>query len=92
VDADRNAELARISAALVKAIADAHFLTARGDFTADLFELVQHARELHDIALEVLAADPDPGTQAHGLADAIGNELAELEAMLAEQTTPRPLH
>ena len=92
MDANRTAQLARISGALVKAITEARTLAARGDFGADLCELVQQPQELHDIALEVLAAHPDPGAQARGLAAAIGNELAELEAMLAEQTPPRPLH
>jgi hypothetical protein len=31
-------------------------------------------------------------SRARGLADTIGNKLAALEAMLAEQSPPRPLH
>ena len=92
MDSDQAAELVRISAALITAIAEARALAVRRDFGADLLELMQHARELHDIALEVVAGEPDPGELARGVAKAIGERVAELEAMLAEKPPRRPLH
>ena len=50
MDAERTAELARISGALVRALEHAQPLAARGDFGADLVELLRHARDLHDLA------------------------------------------
>jgi hypothetical protein len=92
MDADRAAELARISAALIKAVEDAQALAARGEFGADLVELLRRARDLHDLALEALAAEHDLPAQARQLAEAIGNKLAAVEAELADQRPSDTLH
>jgi hypothetical protein len=77
---------------LLKAIEDARALAIRGDFGADLFELVQQARELHEIALEALAGEPIPVAKSRELAEVIGRKVAEVEAMLAERKPPGALH
>ena len=46
-----SAELARISAAFVKAIAEAQTLADSGEFGAELQDLLRHARELLALAL-----------------------------------------
>jgi len=88
---DRTAELARISGALVKAIEDAQAMAVRGEFGTDLVELLHHARELHDLALQVLADVHAPLAEPRDLAAVIGRRLAELEAELAERSPGRSL-
>ena len=86
------AEIGRIIAAMIKAVARARTLADRGDIGADFRERVQHARQLHELALEALAADPEAGEYKRGLAETISNKLDELEAMPADQAPHRPLH
>lgn len=75
-DAD---EVARISAALIAAIAEAQTLAADGKIGAEFRELLRHAREMHNLLVEHL----DGGTEyARGLADSIGAHLDDLEATL----------
>jgi hypothetical protein len=92
MDPARAAQIGRTIAAMIKAVAQARTLADRGAIGADFRELVQHARQLHELALEELAADPEAGEYARGLAETISNKLDELEAMLAEQAPHRPLH
>jgi hypothetical protein len=65
-------ELARISAALIAAIAEAQTLAAEGKIGAEFRELVRHAREMHGLMVEQL----DGATEyARGLADSILNAI-----------------
>ena len=77
---------------MIKAAAEARTLADRGDLGADFRDLVQDARDLHELALEALGADPGAGENARGLAGTVSNKLAELEAMLPEKAPPGPLH
>ena len=49
------AELVRISAALIAAMSEARAMVERGNFGPDFADLVQHARELHELIGEELA-------------------------------------
>ena len=72
-------EIARISAALITAIAEAQTLVADGRIGTEFRKLLWHAREMHDLMVEHL----DGGTEyARGLAESIGTHLDELEAAL----------
>ena len=72
-------EIARISAALVAAIGEAHMLAADGHIDAKFRELLRHAREMHDLMAEHL----DGRTEyARGLSDSLGRHLRDLEAAL----------
>ena len=91
MDANHRAELERISDALVRVMGHAQALAARGDFGAQLVELLRHARELHDLALQTLGAESDPSAQARELAKSIGDKLTEIEGELAMQRPTNPL-
>ena len=62
-------------------------MAARGALGADFRELLQHVRELQEIALEAIGTGPDADKHAQGLAVLIGNKLRHLEGLLAD---PRP--
>ena len=82
-----SAELARISAAFVKAIAEAQTLADSGEFGAELQDLLRHARELLALAFEELdSGDPGRGEYARGLATSMGLKLEGLEALLDTST------
>jgi hypothetical protein len=77
------AELARISGAMLKALAEARALNEAGDSSDELRGLVLHAREMHDLLLEnLIAAEPTIAQYARGLADSMGNHLDELEQLI----------
>lgn len=82
-----SAQLARISAAFIKAIVEAQTLADRGKFGAELQELLRHARELLALALEELdSAGPGRGEHASALASEMSVKLEHLEAMLDTST------
>ena len=82
---------AKISAAIVKAIAEAKTLADAGDSGAELREVVMHARELHDLLLEqMLAAEPENAEYLRGPSDAIGNNIGALEALVGIEPRPYP--
>jgi hypothetical protein len=77
------AELARISGAMLKALAEARALNAAGDSSDELRALVRHARDMHDLLLEnLIAAEPGTAQYARGLADSMANHLDDLERLL----------
>ena len=81
------AELARISGAMLKALAEARTLNEAGDTSDEFRGLLRHARELHDLLLEnLIAAEPTTAQYAHGLADSMANHLDELERLVGEGT------
>jgi hypothetical protein len=63
-----SAQLARISAAFIKAIVEAQTLADRGEYGAELQELLRHAKELLALALQELdSAAPGRGEYARSL-------------------------
>ena len=77
------AELARISGAMLKALAEAQALNKAGDTSDELRRLVLHAREMHDLLLEnLIAGEPSTAQYARGLADSMANHLDELERLV----------
>ena len=76
-------ELARISGAMLKVLAEARALHATGDTSDEQRRLIQHAREMHDLLLEsLIAAEPSTAQYARGLADSMANHLDELERLI----------
>ncbi len=76
------AELARISAALLDALREAHGLAQAGEYGEPLREVLAFCRDLVAIANETLAGDPQAGEHARGLALHMADQLAALEALL----------
>jgi hypothetical protein len=77
------AQLARISAAFVKAIEEAQALADGGQFDAELQELLWDGRELLALALEELdSGGPGSGEYVGGLVTSTGLKLEQLEALL----------
>jgi hypothetical protein len=77
------AELARISGAMLNALAEARALNEAGDTSDELRRLVRHAREMHDLLLEnLIASEPSTAQYARGLADSMANHLDELERLI----------
>ena len=77
------AELARISGAMLQAMAEARALNEAGDTGARFAALVSQARESYDRLLaQLIAAEPTTAQYARGLADSMGNHLSELERLL----------
>jgi hypothetical protein len=77
------AELARISGAMLKAMAEARTLNAAGDRPDELRTLVRRARDMHDLLLEnLIAAEPGTAQYARGLADSMANHLDDLERLV----------
>jgi hypothetical protein len=80
--ASANEELARISSALVNALRDAYSLAQSGQYGAPLRDAVIFARDLVALAEEILAADPQAGEHARGMALQMAEQLAALESLL----------
>jgi hypothetical protein len=75
------AELARISAALIAAMSEARTMVESGNLGPVFAELVQHARDLHQMIGEELSiAGSAVGEYAGGLYAAMSDRLAELTA------------
>jgi hypothetical protein len=84
---------ARISAALVKALAEGKTLADAGEIGPALRDLIQHARELCDLLLELLiATEPDSAEYVRGISDVMGNKLDELEALTTLEVDRPPPH
>lgn len=77
------AELARIAAALVKAMAEARVTHEANGIDVKFREYLRQARELHDQLLEgLIAAEPGPTEYLRGLCESMGNNLDALERLL----------
>lgn len=86
-------EAARISAAIVKAIAEAKVLVDAENLGPELHDVVQHARELHDLLREqVDAASPEVADRLRGVCDAMGNNIGRLEDLLKGEAQPPAVH
>ena len=83
-------EATRISAAIVKAITEAKAMVDAGDFGPALHDVVQHARELHDLLLEQVTAEPRVVDRLGGLCDAIGENVRRLEELGEDDPDLRP--
>ncbi len=77
------AALARISGAMLQAMAEARALNESGHSGVRLRACVSSAREHYDALLaELIAAEPATAQYARGLADSMGHHLQELERSL----------
>lgn len=77
------AALARISGAMLQAMAEARTLNESGYTGARVRACVSTAREHYDALLaELIAAEPATAQYARGLADSMGHHLNELERLL----------
>ena len=82
-------ELARISGAMLQAMAEARALNEAGDTGPRFCEFVSRARESYDCLLaQLISAEPTTAQYARGLADSMGNHLSELERLLEAQSDP----
>ena len=75
-------ELACVSEALLDALREARELARAGEYGEPLREVLALARDLVALANETLAADPQAGEHARGMALHMAEQLAALEAML----------
>ena len=75
-------ELVRISSALVNALREAYSLAQAGQYGEPLRETLMFARDLVVLADELLAADPQAGEHARGMALQLAEQLAALEALI----------
>jgi hypothetical protein len=75
-------ELVNLSAALRDALRGAYELAQAGEFGEPLRETLHFARDLVALANETLAADPQAGEHARGLAMHMAEQFAALEALL----------
>ena len=84
----------QISAALVKAIAEAKAMVDVENFGPDLLDVVRHARELHDLLAEqVNAAEPGVIDRLRAVCEAMGHNVRRLEEVVSRpEMPPRPMH
>lgn len=84
----------RISAALVKAIAEAKAMVDVENFGPDLQDVVRHARELHDLLAEqVDVAEAGVRDRLRPVCDAMGHNVRRLEEVVSRpEMPPRPMH
>ena len=76
------AELARITATLVGAIAEAKVRAKEYGIDPEFREIVRHAREMHFLLLEALLANKTLATEYYrGLVDSTDNSIEQLEAL-----------
>ncbi len=81
-------ELARICGAMLQAMAEARALTDAGNVDERFRACLNLARDNYDLLLaHLISAEPSTAQYARGLADSMGNHLAELEAVLARATS-----
>jgi hypothetical protein len=78
------AELARLSGAMLQAMAEARALNDVGDNGKRFHACVSAARDHYDRLLaQLISAEPQTAQYARGLADSMGNHLSELEQLVA---------
>jgi len=84
------AEIGRISAALVAALAEAKAMADAGRFGADFAELVRHAREMGELLTEALDEHGDSvGEYAREVAASLTAAIENLEQLIHD---PGPVH
>jgi nucleotide-binding universal stress UspA family protein len=78
------AELARISSALIKAIAEARTLAGTSGAGSEFREVARHAREMQDLFIDALLSKEPLATEYfRGIAESTGNAIDELEELAA---------
>jgi hypothetical protein len=78
-------DLARVSGAMLQAIAEARALNEAGDHGKRFQACVNTARDNYDrMLVQLIAAEPATAQYARGLADSMGNHLSELEQLLVQ--------
>ena len=81
-------ELAKICGTMLQAMAEARTLDENGDVGERFCSCLAQARDSYDRLLaHLISAEPSTAQYARGLADSMGNHLAELEAVLARATS-----
>jgi hypothetical protein len=86
-------QAARISAAIVKAIAEAKVLVDAENVGPELHDVIQHARELHDLLREQVEAAPSAVVdRLRGACEAMGNNIGRLEELLGGEAEPPAVH
>ena len=76
-------DLARVSGAMLQAMAEARALDEAGDHGKRFCACVNLARDNYDRLLaQLISAEPTTAQYARGLADSMGNHLGELERLL----------
>ena len=87
---DSVAEIGRISATLVQALAEAKAMADAGQLGPDFAELVRHAREMGELLNEALDEHGDDvGEFALGVAASLTAAIQDLEALVR---APGPVH
>ena len=85
MDAD---ELARITATLLGAVAEAKSHASQVGIDDEFREILQHCCEMHDLLVEaILALEPDVDNVVRGFADRTSASILQLEAMSGPQGT-----
>ena len=84
---ETTAEVARISAAIVAALREAHDMTRAGRFDEKLFDLVRHARELCDLLTEVIEGAGDVEARVRDYARTLAAGLDDMERAIAAPPT-----
>ena len=80
-------DLARVSGAMLQAMAEARALNEAGDHGKRFHACVTTARDNYDQMLaQLIAAEPATAQYARGLADSMGNHLSELEQLLEQSS------
>jgi len=80
-------ELARVSGAMLQAMAEARALNEAGDLGKRFHACVIAARDNYDRLLaQLISAEPSTAQYARGLADSMGNHLSELEQLLEQSS------
>ena len=86
------ADLARLSGAMLEAMAEARALNESGEKGRQFRRCLQIARDNYDRLLaELIAAEPATAQYARGLADSMGNHLSELERLVEPSSSQREM-
>jgi len=81
-------ELAKICGAMLNAMAEARTLNEMGETGERFRACLTQARDSYDRLLaHLISAEPSTAQYARGLADSMGNHLAELEGVLARASS-----
>jgi hypothetical protein len=85
-------DLARLSGAMLEAMAEARALNESGEMGRQFRRCLQIARDNYDRLLaELITAEPGTAQYARGLADSMGNHLTELERLVEPPPSQREM-
>jgi hypothetical protein len=81
-------ELARVSGAMLQAMAEARALNEAGETGERFCACLAIARDNYDrLLVQLISAEPSTAQYARGLADSMGNHLDELERLLQSSSS-----